>query len=131
PAEDIADLLVRRDGLERTVALEAARASQHHIGLARRLAQDPETRQRRSEVLQLAAGLRGVGDAILAAGELVDLAKAEAEAMTTQRDAEERAALLRTLGIDEGARDRKSTRLNSSHVTISYAVFGLKKKREN
>lgn len=104
PAEDIADLLVRRDGLERTVALEAARASQHHIGLARRLAQDPETRQRRSEVLQLAAGLRGVGDAILAAGELVDLAKAEAEAMTTQRDAEERAELLRTLGIDEGAR---------------------------
>src|SRR5699024_9302499 len=25
-------------------------------------------------------------------------------------------------------RDRKSTRLNSSHVSISYAVFGLKKK---
>src|SRR5437868_13282493 len=24
--------------------------------------------------------------------------------------------------------DRKSTRLNSSHVSISYAVFGLKKK---
>src|SRR5207253_11353080 len=29
-----------------------------------------------------------------------------------------------------GARDRKSTRLNSSHVAISYAVFCLKKKRE-
>src|SRR5690606_41720391 len=27
-----------------------------------------------------------------------------------------------------GARDRKSTRLNSSHVKISYAVFCLKKK---
>src|SRR5437773_9388113 len=27
------------------------------------------------------------------------------------------------------ARDRKSTRLNSSHITISYAVFCLKKKR--
>src|SRR5690606_41030102 len=27
-------------------------------------------------------------------------------------------------------RDRKSTRLNSSHVKISYAVFCLKKKRE-
>src|SRR5439155_11421750 len=26
--------------------------------------------------------------------------------------------------------DRKSTRLNSSHVAISYAVFGLKKKRQ-
>src|SRR5690606_40076152 len=27
-------------------------------------------------------------------------------------------------------RDRKSTRLNSSHVKISYAVFCLKKKRD-
>src|SRR5207249_12229114 len=27
-------------------------------------------------------------------------------------------------------RDRKSTRLNSSHVSISYAVFCLKKKKE-
>src|SRR5690625_7117301 len=30
-------------------------------------------------------------------------------------------------GIDE---DRKSTRLNSSHVAISYAVFCLKKKKD-
>src|SRR5690625_5775627 len=29
-----------------------------------------------------------------------------------------------------GVRDRKSTRLNSSHVAISYAVFCLKKKSE-
>src|SRR5690606_39983707 len=28
-------------------------------------------------------------------------------------------------------RDRKSTRLNSSHVKISYAVFCLKKKKKN
>src|SRR5436305_3771033 len=28
------------------------------------------------------------------------------------------------------SRDRKSTRLNSSHVRISYAVFCLKKKKE-
>src|SRR3712207_7650543 len=30
--------------------------------------------------------------------------------------------------IDGGAGDRKSTRLNSSHANISYAVFCLKKK---
>src|SRR5438034_6865877 len=30
-----------------------------------------------------------------------------------------------------GVRDRKSTRLNSSHTVISYAVFCLKKKKKN
>src|SRR5438445_12584745 len=30
----------------------------------------------------------------------------------------------------DDARDRKSTRLNSSHANISYAVFCLKKKKE-
>src|SRR5438034_5447749 len=30
-----------------------------------------------------------------------------------------------------GRRDRKSTRLNSSHTVISYAVFCLKKKKKN
>src|SRR5258707_2368280 len=29
------------------------------------------------------------------------------------------------------SRDRKSTRLNSSHANISYAVFCLKKKKKN
>src|SRR5437870_11235201 len=31
--------------------------------------------------------------------------------------------------VREGGQDRKSTRLNSSHVAISYAVFCLKKKK--
>src|SRR5439155_12444431 len=31
--------------------------------------------------------------------------------------------------VGDGIADRKSTRLNSSHVAISYAVFCLKKKR--
>src|SRR6476620_12287949 len=30
-----------------------------------------------------------------------------------------------------GRRDRKSTRLNSSHANISYAVFCLKKKKQS
>src|SRR5438128_5263368 len=42
---------------------------------------------------------------------------------------------VRSTGRDRGAadrtRDRKSTRLNSSHGSISYAVFCLKKKKNN
>src|SRR2546430_13376294 len=34
-------------------------------------------------------------------------------------------------GVDDVARDRKSTRLNSSHSQISYAVFCLKKKKQH
>src|SRR5438034_4334512 len=37
---------------------------------------------------------------------------------------------LRRDGVGEGRRDRKSTRLNSSHTVISYAVFCLKKKKK-
>src|SRR5207253_6475493 len=33
-------------------------------------------------------------------------------------------------GLVVGGEDRKSTRLNSSHVAISYAVFCLKKKKK-
>src|SRR3712207_6987134 len=33
--------------------------------------------------------------------------------------------------LPEPAADRKSTRLNSSHANISYAVFCLKKKNKN
>src|SRR5438034_5000374 len=43
-----------------------------------------------------------------------------------QQLAEQRVGVLRTV-----LRDRKSTRLNSSHTVISYAVFCLKKKKSN
>ncbi|NLE71478.1 MAG: DNA polymerase III subunit delta' [Actinomycetales bacterium] len=101
PVADVAALLVR-DGVDPAVADAAARAAQSHIGLARRLARDPEARERRARTLRLAARIRGVGDAVLAAADLVEVAAAEAKAATADRDAAERAALLRTLGAEEG-----------------------------
>src|SRR5947209_17382940 len=39
--------------------------------------------------------------------------------------------ILLSINLDKmGHRDRKSTRLNSSHANISYAVFCLKKKKK-
>src|SRR5699024_12406354 len=49
-----------------------------------------------------------------------------ADAMHDNDDNAGRAALANLRRI----RDRKSTRLNSSHVSISYAVFCLKKKND-
>src|SRR5688572_32467192 len=44
------------------------------------------------------------------------------------RAGEDQRSALRT--VDRRATDRKSTRLNSSHSQISYAVFCLKKKKK-
>src|SRR3712207_9152969 len=56
-------------------------------------------------------------------------------ALQGRRDAEGIGAKVRTIDIARpGQRDleedRKSTRLNSSHANISYAVFCLKKKKK-
>jgi DNA polymerase-3 subunit delta' len=102
PPQAVADLLVRRDGADPAVALSAARAAQSHVGLAKRLARDAGARERRTAVLSIARRIRGVGDAVLAAGELVDVAKAEAVSATQERDAAEKAELMRALGVADG-----------------------------
>jgi DNA polymerase III subunit delta' len=99
-ADDVAALLVRRDGIDPTMAAYAARAAQSHVGLARRLARDEGARLRRRQVLQLAFEVTGVGEAVVRAGELVEVASEEAAATTAERDAAERAELLRSLGAE-------------------------------
>ena len=102
PAADVARLLEERDGVDPQTALVAARAAQSHIGLARRYARDPEARARRNQVLNLARRIRGVSDAVISAGQLVDVAQTEAKAASAERDANELAELLRTLGAEPG-----------------------------
>ncbi len=108
-SQAVARLLVERDGVDPVVAESAARAAQSHIGLAGRLARDPEVRERRRRTLELVGEIRGVGDAVLAAGELVEVAQAEAKAATEDRDAAEKAALLHTLGAARTVRDLPPT----------------------
>jgi DNA polymerase-3 subunit delta' len=96
----VAALLTRRDGADPAVAAFAARSAQSHIGLARRLALDEGARIRRREVLKLPGTLRSVGAAVLAAGQLVEVAAQESKAATTERDAAEKAALLHSLGAE-------------------------------
>ena len=104
PVEAVAALLVRRDGVDPAMATFAARAAQSHVGLARRLARDEGARNRRREVIVLAAKIRSVGDAVGAAADLDLIARDEAVAASTERDSTEKARLLETLGADPGAR---------------------------
>src|SRR3712207_6898210 len=60
-------------------------------------------------------------------GRAIALRFAEEGARVVISDVDEEAA---TSVASEAGGDRKSTRLNSSHANISYAVFCLKKKQE-
>ena len=103
PVPDVAALLVRKYGVDPALASFAARAASSHVGLARRLAVDEGARIRRREVLRLPEQITSVGAAVLAAGQLVEVAAAESKAATGERDAAERIALLHSLGADGSA----------------------------
>jgi DNA polymerase-3 subunit delta' len=100
--DDVAALLRDRDGVDPELALVAAREAQSHIGMAHRLATDPDARARRRQTLDIALGIRSVADAVMAASTLLTVAGDDAKAITEIRDAEERESALRSLGIAPG-----------------------------
>jgi DNA polymerase III subunit delta' len=102
--EDVTDFLVRTEGLGVETASYAARASQGHIGRARALARDEDTRRRRREVVAIPARLTSLGACMSAAADLHDLAKEEAEALTTEYDEREKVDLDRAYGVVERGR---------------------------
>jgi DNA polymerase III subunit delta' len=99
---DVAALISKRDGVDREVAMVAAREAQSHIGMAHRLATNVDARQRRARTIELALGIRSVSGAVLAAAALVQVATDDAKAITEERDASEREGALRSLGIEAG-----------------------------
>ena len=104
PAEAVAELLHRRDGVEMPMAMYAARAAQSHVGLARRLARVEGARIRRRDVISLAGRIHGVGDAIGAAADLASIAEEESTAAASERDTAEKQRLMELLGADPSAR---------------------------
>jgi DNA polymerase-3 subunit delta' len=97
PTSAVADVLTA-EGVDPSVALNAARAAQGHIGRARRLATDPEAAQRRAAVLRVPAQATALGPALATAAALVKAADAEAAAVTEELDEPERAALRKAFG---------------------------------
>ncbi len=104
PATDVAELLVRRDGVDEAMARYAARAAQSHVGLARRLARDEGARIRRHQVVTLPVRIATVGDAVAAAADLHAIAAQESAAAGTERDRTDRERLMATLGADPASR---------------------------
>ncbi|WP_117214547.1 DNA polymerase III subunit delta', partial [Allorhizocola rhizosphaerae] len=96
--EDVAALLVSRDGVSPDLAEWVADAALGHVGRARWLASSAEARSRRSAVLAIPRQLTGVGACFEAASSLIAAAEAESEAATASVDASERAAMETALG---------------------------------
>ncbi|MCS0601038.1 DNA polymerase III subunit delta' [Streptomyces sp. LP11] len=107
--EAVADLLVRRDGVEPEVAASAARATQGHVDRARRLATDPAARERRAAVLKLPLRLDEVGACLKAAQELVDAAAEDAKQLAEEMDGKESEELKAALGAVQGGRLPRGT----------------------
>ena len=98
PADAVAEVLTRRDGVDPAKALAAARAAQGHIGRAKRLATDPDAASRRAEVLRVPTRVVSLGTALTAAAGLVKAAEQEAAAITEELNEPEKAALRKAFG---------------------------------
>src|SRR5437870_7615762 len=103
--------------------------SQTGLRLLRELPLQPRASCRREDLLGLLAMLdQQIGNLDRAVQQAAEV-NPQAKLVMTQPGVGPNTALAFVLTIGDVARDRKSTRLNSSHVAISYAVFCLKKKK--
>ncbi|NLT25238.1 MAG: DNA polymerase III subunit delta' [Microbacteriaceae bacterium] len=101
--DDVAELLVRRHGVDPALALRAAEEAQSHVGMAARLVTTPEAWERRERALEGMLGLRSAGEAVRKAAEWVAIADEDGKAVAADRDERERAELVRSLGLEPGA----------------------------
>lgn len=106
PVDAVAEVLVRRDGIEPDAAARAARATQGHIGRARRLATDERARARRTAVLKLPLRVDDIGGCLKAAQELIDAAGEDAKQVAEEVDTKETEELRAALGAAAGTNGR-------------------------
>lgn len=97
-ADEVADVLINREGISPAMAHFAARASQGHIGRARYLASDETIRNRRNEIIKLPMQINDVASAFKAAERVLNLATEEAELAANTRDEKESADLAEAWG---------------------------------
>jgi DNA polymerase-3 subunit delta' len=102
--DEVADFLVRIDGVEPALASYSARASQGHIGRARALARDEGARNRRKEVVSIPARLTSLASCMNAALNLLESTQEEADLIAGELDARERADLDASYGVVERGR---------------------------
>jgi DNA polymerase-3 subunit delta' len=99
--EEVAQLLVQRDGVSLELARECARQAQQHVGMARRLALSSEARNRRMQTLRELVAIGNLSGAMATAERLLTLAKKDAETSAEEKNQQEKARLLTAYGIED------------------------------
>ncbi|RJQ78504.1 DNA polymerase III subunit delta' [Pseudonocardiaceae bacterium YIM PH 21723] len=98
PADEIAEVLIARDGIDEDTARWAASICAGHVGRARRLATDEKARARRQSVLNVPLNLRRTQDLFTSADDLVKAAETDAATVSDELDDAERQALETAMG---------------------------------
>ena len=115
--EEVANLLIEKEGVEPELAVTAARESQSHIGMARRLANSYEARQRRAQSIEIALEINDLGKAIRAAEQWLNLAKKDGEALAQEEAEQEKLSLMASLGL--GPEDKVPAQLRSELKSVT------------
>ena len=114
PAEEIAELLITRDKIDKATAYFAAHASLGHVGRAKLLATNERVKQRRTQVLQVPFELKDLPTCFQAAQKIVDAAEEDAEDETNEIDEKELDSLMKAYGEGAvGVTQKKIERLSS------------------
>ncbi|HEU5042748.1 MAG TPA: DNA polymerase III subunit delta' [Nocardioidaceae bacterium] len=124
---EVSRFLVEQHGVPEGIAAFAARASQGHIGRARALAQDEDTRRRRREVVSIPAGLISLGACMNAAANLVEIANDETAAITGETNQRELAELDAVLGGDRKAKTSRTYQAALKDLTHSQKQRGKRR----
>ncbi len=98
PATGAVAAFLESQGVDAGTAAFAARASMGHIGRARALATIESVRNRRHDVLVMMRDLSDLASCMAAAGNIVQAAKSDAEALLADREDTERADMMLALG---------------------------------
>jgi DNA polymerase-3 subunit delta' len=114
------------EGVDPAIAAFAARASQGHLGRARRLATDEAARSRRADVLRLPTRLGGVADALAAAADLYEAAVEESGASSAERDVAELASLEAVLSGGRAGSKPSGGRAATGAVRVRGAARAVK-----
>ncbi len=99
--EEVAQLLIQRDGVKEELALMCSRQAQQHVGMARRLALSADARKRRMDTLRELVTIKNLSGAMATAERLLAFAKKDAESSSEEKNQQERSKLLAAYGIED------------------------------